>query len=349
MRAALERARVLSELERHDEVLSLLGPVAPGHPDDPDLLAELARAHLHLGGRRHHRTGLDLARRALALDPDDPYLLALLGQALTVSPTRWEEARSLLAAAVERAPQDPHLHLARAQALEQMSLVRYDEALAAADRAVELAPRDVDALLLRATVLQQKYNPFHEAEKAEALAAVRAVLAEDPANAEAAFLLAKIDTPLTGAQAAASYHEAVRRDPRHRGAIAKVDSVLVAPLRTGYWTLWLLTGIQAVLLARGVDGSTWLTIAVFGLVVAVPWWRFRATRRKAPRGFGRDQGFDGWLLVFGVLVYLGVATFRASMHPVWGAGALWVTVVLLLLAGAAYLARSHRRRRRFGG
>ncbi|MEP6798602.1 MAG: hypothetical protein ABI890_10655 [Lapillicoccus sp.] len=348
-RAAIARSQALAELGRHDEVLGLLGPLVGSHPDDPELLGDLARAHLRVGGRRHHQQGLELARRAVALAPDDAHLVVLLGAALLPHVTKWDEARALLARGVELAPHDASVHYLRAASLEAMSLVHYDEAYAAVLQAVALAPNDPDALLLKATIEYRRLNPFDDAARQKVLVSVHEVLAIDPGSAEAAYLLAQAETAGSTAQEAAKFHAVVRRDPRHTDAIAMVDSLLVKPLRGAWWTLWLLTGLQAVLLARGVEWGTALTIMLFLFVLAIPWWRFRAIRRTSPPGFGKDDGFDWWLCVFGVLTYLAAGFFKLTTNQGFVPRSLWPTVLLLLLAGLAYLWRSRRRRRRFGG
>lgn len=349
LRAGIARGEALADLGRHDEVLTLLGPLVGSHPDDPELLGDLARAHLQIGGRTHFRQGLELARRAVSLAPDDAYLVVLLGNALVPSPTKWDEARALLARAAELAPHDPAIHYLRAVGLEAMSLIHYDEAYAAVLQAVALAPNDPDALLLKATIEYRRLNPFDDAERERVVASVREVLARDPDNADAAYLLAQAEMTLSTAEEAAKYHEAVRRDPRHVDAIVKVDSLLVKPLRGAWWTLGFLTGLQSVLLARGAEWGTALNVLLFLFVLALPWWRFRAIRRTSPPGFGKHDGFDWWLAVFGVLTYLAAALFKLTTNERFRPRSLWPTVVLLALAGLAYLWRSRRRRKRFGG
>ncbi len=348
LRATVARAAALGDLGRHGEVLTLLGPLVGSHPDDPRLLGDLARAHLRVGGRAHRREGLVLARRAVALAPDDVHLVILLAHALVASRRTWDEAKALLARAVELAPHDAAVHFMRAAGLEAMSVVHYGEAYAAVLQAVALAPNDPDALLLKATIEYRRLNPFDDVAREEVLTSVRKVLEVDPDNAEAAYLLAQAEPTLSAAAEAAKFHEAVRRDPRHAEAIAMVDSLLVKSLRGAWWALWLLTGLQALLLVQGLEWGLALNLLLLVFVLVIPWWRFRAVRRTSPPGFGRNDGFDWRLLAFGLLTYLAAAFFTFTTRQGRGSRSLWPTVVVLVLAGLTYLWRSRTRRRRFG-
>ncbi len=327
----------------------MLTPALARHPDHPDLTRECARLLLGMGGRRNYREGIRLAQAAVALSPEDPYSLALLGHGLILTVSRWAEAKDLMAQAVALAPNDPAIHLARARALAGISFVRYQEAREAALRAVELAPDDPEALLVLAEVEFDGINPLDQEAYARVDQLIGRVLGMDPGNAEATYLAARAKVSASPAERAAAYRAAVRLNPHNQEAIARVDSALVSPLRGGYWILWFLALLQAILLWRDIDWGGFLRIAVMVLVVAVPWWRFLLARRRSPDGFGKHDGVDPLLIGFGLLVYVGVGAFRFSTEDIGGGGALRVCFALLVLAGGVYLWRARRRRKRYGG
>lgn len=318
------------------------------HPDSPQLLAEAARARLAMGGRANLKHAIELLRRAVAQEPDDPATTALLGVTLMATLTQAAEGEALLERACELAPLDPQIAYAHAFGLSQRSVVRWDKA-AAVMRAVELAPDDPKVLLLKATIDYGRLSPFDNVGRERLVEDIRGILAVDPGNADAAYLLAKAGPAAAPAgEIAARFHEAVRLDPRHADAVARVDSSLVAPLRSAYWVLWVLVVVQAVLLSRGRQWGTGLNVLLFVFVLLLPWARFMRARRRSPAGFGRHGGRDPLLWVFGVATYVAALVFKVSADGLGGGASLWLCAGLLLGAGAAYLVRSARRRRRYG-
>ncbi len=77
-------------------------------------------------------------------------------------------------------------------------------------------------------------------------------------------------TGVAPAARAESFRQAVRLDPRHGDAIQRVDSSLVAPLRGGYWMVWFLVVLQAVLLWRSVSWGTALNVVLFVFALVIP-------------------------------------------------------------------------------
>lgn len=347
--AAEARSRILRDLGRPQEALAVVEKALATYPDSADLLVEAARARLAIGGRSHLKRATEMLRRAVSLEPDDPWATALLGTALLFTLTQAGEGEALLERACELAPLDPEIAYAQAFGLSQRSVVRWDKAHAAVMRAVALAPSDPKILLLKAKIELARLSPFDQAGRERLVEDIRGILAIDPTNADAAYLLAKAGPSVApAADVAARYHAAVRLDPRHAEAVARVDSSLVAPLRSAYWTLWALVLLQAFLLWRQGSWGTGLNVLLFLFVLLLPWVRFVRARRRSPAGFGRHGGPDPLLWVFGATTYLAAFAFKVSVDGFGGGSALWVCVGVLLGAGAAYLLRSVRRRRRYG-
>ncbi|MEO8827652.1 hypothetical protein [Lapillicoccus sp.] len=347
--AVVARSRALRDLRRPQAALHLVMPALAAHPDAPELLVEAARCRLGVGGRSNLGPAIELLRRAIALEPEDATAVALLGASLTVTFTRAREGEQLLDRACEMAPFDADVAYARATALEQRSVVRWDKAHAAVLHAVALAPQNPQVLLLKATVDRGRLGPYDTQGRATLVADIQAVLAIDPGNADAAYLLAQVTgTGAAPAARAESFRQGVRLDPRHGEAIQRVDSSLVAPLRGGYWVVWFLVVLQAGLLWCSVSWGTALNVVLFVFALVVPWVRFRAARRSSPPGFGRHGGRDPLLWTFGLLTYLGAFALKVSLDGFGGALLLWVCVAILTAAGAAYLVRSGLRRHRYG-
>lgn len=227
--AALERAEVLDDLGRDREALDLLLPLLGRHPEHPELVVACARLLMSTGTPEGLDQGLSLARRAVALDPQDADALAVLGIGLTTNPLRWREARRATEQAVAIAPHDPAVWIAHAQVLKD-TVGKRGDARAAAERAVQLLPEDPGAALLLAEIAVEELNPFNKTAAAEVHALVARALALDPENPDSHVLRAKADLDGTSGQRQAAYLEAARLDPSNHAAIAGIDDELVCSL-----------------------------------------------------------------------------------------------------------------------
>ena len=234
---ALARAHALSDLGRHQEALDVATRALAAYTDSSPFLVAAGRATIAVGGRGSRRAGLELLRRALAVDPDDVDALSVLGVALMHTVSHGDEGERLLDRAVELAPDDPGAAYSRALALEHRSIVRYDKAHAAVLRALELAPHDPEVRLLKAKVDLGRVGWVDGSGRAEVADDLRVILADDLENAEAAYPLARTEVKTNRAEVAHDFHRVVRIDPRHGDANAQVDSVLVGPLGQAYWWL----------------------------------------------------------------------------------------------------------------
>lgn len=345
--AALERADVLDDLGRNGEALDLLLPVLGRHPEHSGLVVTCARLLMSSGTPAGLDQGLSLARRAVALDPQDAGALVVLGIGLTTNPLRWREARRATAQAVAIAPHDPAVWIGHAQVLKD-TVGRRGHARAAAERAVQLLPEDPVAALLLAEIAVEERNPFNQAASAEADALVARALALDPENPDAHVLRAKADLGGTSGQRQSAYLEAARLDPSNREAIAGIDDELVFPLRAGFWLMWVLTALQTVLLWVGVGSGPVLGLVALLLVLPLAWVGFLVVRTEARPDPSRTRGFDPLLLGFGICLFLSVPLFRLSARD----SLPWVGLVgcatVLVAADVLYRVRRRRRLRRLG-
>ena len=271
----------------------------------------------------------------------------MLGVALMHTVRQGKEGERLLDRAVQLAPHDADVAYARALSLEHRSILRWDKAHEAVGRALELAPHDPRVRLLKAKVDLGRVGWLDDSGRAAVAEDLRGILAADPGNVEAAYLLARCEVKPDRVEVE-DLHRVVRMDPLHGEAIAKVDAVLVGPVRQAYWVLWSLVALQAVLLRRGADWGAALKVLLFVFVLLVPLVRFRLLRRGSPPGFGRLGGRDPLLWLCAALVVVAAFVFKAGTDGIAPATSQWVCVALLLFGGAVYVVRRVRRRRRYG-
>lgn len=102
-RLTLAEAEMLLDAERYEEALSVYDEALQKSPEDSGLLYGRSLVHERMG--RFPQAEADL-RRILAADKDDARAMNALGYMLTVNTDRYEEARRLIEAALERSPED---------------------------------------------------------------------------------------------------------------------------------------------------------------------------------------------------------------------------------------------------
>lgn len=232
MSSHVARAQVLMQTGRPELAEQELRRALADDPHDPHLHALLS---LCLAQAERHAEALDEARHATGLDPDDPFPRYAEARALLALERR-DEAERAIREAVALAPGDPEFHAVLAAIL--LDRRRWSEALAEAETALEADPEHVLATNLRAQALV-----FLD-RRDEAGATLRAALARDPENA---YTHASQGWALlhAGQQAAALEHfrESLRLDPRDAWAKAGLVEALKArnPVYAGMlrYFLWM--------------------------------------------------------------------------------------------------------------
>jgi Flp pilus assembly protein TadD len=159
--SALLRGRSLLELGRPVEAERCFREALAQHPDDAELLSELARALLE---QERWDDAAGAARRSLAADPDHVEAMFLLARAYAAR-KHYDRAMELVDTALQHAPEEMALHSLKGAILARQGL---DEAaLTHIARARALAPEHPDVVAQHAAIL---YDLRRNAEAAQAVA-----------------------------------------------------------------------------------------------------------------------------------------------------------------------------------
>lgn len=272
----LRRARLLMQIERHEDAARELTRVLATDPESVDGHALLALAQARL---ERYEDATMSARRAVGLAPDSAYAHWVLGSILT---DRGRDKEALVSAreALRLDPDDPDHYALEAVCLSGLS--RWRDMQAAAERGLTLDPAHVDCLNLRAHALRQLGL------EDEATEALDVALAEDP------------DDPFTHTTygyaclqrgdihgALEHFREALRIAPDHTLARAGLTEALKArnPLyRPILW--WLLVSSR-------LSGGRALLV-VFGVMFGV----------NALAKYGPDEGLLSYVSPLILLLYV---------------------------------------------
>jgi protein O-GlcNAc transferase len=193
-RITLTLAQVLGRAGRKEEAARWVDETLAANPNSPE--AHFMRGWLEARAPGRGAAAETALRRALSLAPDHPRALAELGD-LLARRGRFREARGLLERARAQRPDDPAIardlalvyrrpgEAARAVALEREAAAReqFETRWRAARRRQRAHPRDAAANLELARLERQR------GDAPEALERVRAVLRDDPNNANALQLM----------------------------------------------------------------------------------------------------------------------------------------------------------------
>jgi len=231
MSGALERARMLLQVERPQEALRELAGALADDPQDVDAHALMALSYAHL---ERYDEATASARQAVSLAPDFAFVHYVLG---TILCDRDRDKEALVSAreAIRLDPDDADHYGLQASCFA--GLARWKDMLAAAERGLALEPGHVRCLNLRATALRQMGRADDAAEVLES------ALAERPGDPDThtSYGYASLQR---GQYQSATLHfrEALRLEPGHTSARAglvealKAKNPLYRPIL--WWLLW---------------------------------------------------------------------------------------------------------------
>jgi Tfp pilus assembly protein PilF len=231
MSEALQRARMLLQVERPNEALRELTSALAEDPEDVDAHALMALGYAQL---ERFEDATRSARQAVSLAPDAAFVHYVLG---TILCDRDRDKEALVSAreAIRLDPDDADHHGLEASCLA--GLARWKEMLASAERGLALEPAHVRCLNLRATALRQLGRAD------EAATVLESALAERPDDPDthATYGYASLQR---GEYRTATLHfrEALRLEPQHASARAglvealKAENPLYRPIL--WWLLW---------------------------------------------------------------------------------------------------------------
>lgn len=231
MSEALQRARMLLQVERPQEALRELTGALADDPQDVHAHALMALSYAQL---ERYDEATASARQAVSLAPDFAYVHYVLG---TILCDRDRDKEALVSAreAIRLDPDDADHYGLEASCLAGLS--RWKDMLAAAERGLALEPGNVRCLNLRATALRQLGRVDDAAEVLEAALAERP---GDP-NTHTSYGYASLQRGQYH-DAALHFREALRLEPGHSSARAGLVEALKArnPLYRPilWWLLW---------------------------------------------------------------------------------------------------------------
>jgi Flp pilus assembly protein TadD len=171
---ALQRSAALLDVGRPDEAEALVRRALADEPDEPFLRTELARV---LIVQERPDDAREQADRAVAAAPGLAYAHAIRALALSGDERRRFEAVDAAREAVTLDPEDPYGHLTLARTA--LRARRLDEARTAAETAIRLDPEDGDTHRVLGAVLLAAERPVAAEE------AFREALRRDPHDATA--------------------------------------------------------------------------------------------------------------------------------------------------------------------
>lgn len=340
-----ERALTYLQMNRPEEAVTYARKAVASQPESPWFLATLLQALIEA---RRSGEALKEGRAALVVAPDDANLHKLTGIA-AYEEGRFEQAREHLERSLQLWPEDPASHAVLAKTLAHLR--KKGEALGHAHRAITLAPEDAFAHRARGDVYVE-LRDWHNAQ-----VAYRRALELDP---EDTYVHTNLGYVLqeSGDREAAVEHtvNAARLDPTNKVATDNVVAMGRAAVAGSGFVIYLLfrLGLGAARIEEWRAGLlVLLALGVTGLVV----YR-RVQERKLPpvvREAVRSQRrLDGplptpvWLLLgVGGCVAAGGVAGRLVDGETLDGGTEWaqLAVGFALAAGAAYFVRRRMRLR----
>ena len=325
---------------RWGAALPALASALAEDPDDPALLAMLVRTLRELG---RNDDAVRAARQLLAATPDDPYALRLA--ALVLIDSGWvSEAIDLASRAVQIEPLSAANHLALSRAWAASGRPEaVTRQLQSARAAMQLDPASTDAQVQIGTALAASADP------AGARAAYQEALRLDPASSAALNNLAVLDlyagAPRDAAQRLAA---ALATDPHSDVPLRNLDALAIRLLRrTGWWMV--LAPIPAMLgAAVGQVVVMWLGVlaAVVGLPALIFSWLHALTpgQRRYLRGLTGRVSWTAWVwpvtaFMIGSSALIAVMVFRSRLDDQLVTGYLVIALYVALFRFIAVVLR----------
>lgn len=334
--SSLEHGRVLRAHRRYDEAEAAFRQALADDPIDPDLHFELAQTLLQAPGKEKSHTALQSINRAIGLEPNTMWNLALKAHILSDLGQHKDAAKAAdEALAIET---HPFAWMARAQALA--GLQRWAAAEAACDQALALDPDNDLAQNLRATLTRLQGRATESLQASESRLARDA---EDPwAMANAGFAALQSGDRQ---KAESLFLESLRLDPDQEYARDGLLECYKArsPFYRIYlkWTFFMqrftdgqqfsiIVGLLvAFLLAKKLlQDFPILLLLLVGAYLSFAIWTFIAPSlghaiilldRKARRSLRRHETLDGLIvglpLIIGLAFCIGELSERGNIIP----------------------------------
>jgi tetratricopeptide (TPR) repeat protein len=281
----LALARHYVDIDRPQRALDALETASDEALSDPEFWLLRAEALREL---ERPDEAADAARRGLALDPDDVFLLDALALA-ELDGHRLGAAADALAAALELEPDHPVLLAHRALVLANAK--RFGEARAAVVHALRLDPESVDVRRVRAQVAVLSEEP-------DADRYVEELLELSPEDRTGHLLRGSLAAERSRyGPAARAFAEAARLDPSDRDVarVARETRVaahpVLAPVRAvhryGRWRAYFTYLTLVVILgAAGLQSLRVVLVVVWLVIVVLSWTGPRFLRWRERRKYG---------------------------------------------------------------
>jgi tetratricopeptide (TPR) repeat protein len=230
--ASLGYARCLYALGRYAEAIEALKPVYEAYPADRDAARYLARSYYSLG---RYLSAAPIVQDILRTNPTEDEFLLMRAHIL-VAGGAYGQAGPLLDAYATKHPRDPlYLYLRIIYAWKERKAGL--NALDLADSALALYPDDPGFLRAKAEIILETAAPGSP-QRAEAVAALEAILSLNPRDVDAlALLCAEAASGGNGQRAFSLLQELLKIDPGFSDYSLKVKAALGAK-RTDFALRW---------------------------------------------------------------------------------------------------------------
>lgn len=145
---AFERAKLIRRLHGPQAAVDILEKLANEYPEEPGLLAFLARTEADCGDSK---AAEQYAAKALKLDPEQPELTLMLGR-LERKSGQLDQAVHLLAEVIRMTPENLEAHLELGSVFQERR--EYQMALQVYRQAMHIAPKDYQAFYQSGIILR---------------------------------------------------------------------------------------------------------------------------------------------------------------------------------------------------